>query len=292
MGFPFVRFSRSAAFAMAAALALPVAAGAQQNGSPSVAGAPSASTSPAVTVPTPASAPPQPSASVSASVAAGSAPPAAEGVAGLGATPAASPDTSDADEAEEAEEWAERDRLVNESNTITGGTGLLKTQHAQTGAPGQLRIGFVSEWFSAGFLCNSQYPCPNPTRGGPALTSDTIEPRRGNAVDWWLSALDRGWHPRRLRFDQRVRQQRQREHAVPSRGAGRHQHRRQVRGAGRQCAPPRFVHGALADQWYGGGRRRRWRHECQVWRHRHHRSPRSRIACSVAFESQYRLLAR
>ena len=78
-----------------------------------------------------------------------------------------------ADEADEAAEWAERDCAVNESNTLTGGTGLLQTQHAQTGAPGQFRLGFVAEWFSAGFLCTSKFPCPNPN-GGAALTSDTM----------------------------------------------------------------------------------------------------------------------
>ena len=69
--------------------------------------------------------------------------------------------------------WVQRDRQVNESNTINGGSGLLKTQHAQSGAPGQLRLGFATEWFSAGFLCTAQFPCPN-SSGGPAVTSDTM----------------------------------------------------------------------------------------------------------------------
>lgn len=85
-------------------------------------------------------------------------------------------------EATEAADWAERDRLVNESNTITGGTGLLRTQHAETGAPGQFRLQFATEWFSAGFLCTSKFPCPNPN-GGAALTSDTM-----NHVGGTLSA--------------------------------------------------------------------------------------------------------
>ncbi len=66
-----------------------------------------------------------------------------------------------------------RDRQINESNTLTGGTGLLRTQHAETGEPGQFRVQFVTEWFQAGFLCTSQYPCQNPA-GGNALTSDTM----------------------------------------------------------------------------------------------------------------------
>jgi OmpA-OmpF porin, OOP family len=81
--------------------------------------------------------------------------------------------TSDADEAAEAAEWAERDRAVNEANTITGGTGLLHTQHAQSGAAGQFRLGFVGEWFKSGFLCTDKFPCPNPN-GGAALTSDSL----------------------------------------------------------------------------------------------------------------------
>src|SRR5271154_2790143 len=69
------------------------------------------------------------------------------------AAPPAEPPPVDAAEADQTAEWVERDRAVNESNTITGGTGLLHTQHAQSGAPGQFRIGFVGEWFKAGFLC-------------------------------------------------------------------------------------------------------------------------------------------
>jgi OmpA-OmpF porin, OOP family len=94
------------------------------------------------------------------------------------ATPAAPPEAvadapAPADDAAQAAEWAERDRAVNESNTITGGSGLLHTQHAQSGAPGQFRIGFVAEWFKAGFLCTDKFPCPNPN-GGPALTTDSL----------------------------------------------------------------------------------------------------------------------
>jgi outer membrane protein OmpA-like peptidoglycan-associated protein len=90
------------------------------------------------------------------------------------AAPAAAPAaTEEATAGDEAAEWAERDSAVNESNTITGGTGLLHTQHAQTGAPGQFRLGFVGEWFKAGFLCTDKFPCPNPA-GGNALTTDSL----------------------------------------------------------------------------------------------------------------------
>ncbi|HEX8796776.1 MAG TPA: carboxypeptidase regulatory-like domain-containing protein [Polyangiaceae bacterium] len=95
--------------------------------------------------------------------------PAAAG--GEGAAAAAA--EGEGDETEEAAEWAERDELVNEANTKTGGTGLLRTQHAETGAPGQFRLQFVTEWFSAGFLCSNGFPCPNPT-GGSAITTDTM----------------------------------------------------------------------------------------------------------------------
>jgi len=71
-------------------------------------------------------------------------------------------------------DWTLRDRDVRESNSINGGTGLLHMQHAESGAPGQFRIGFVTEWFSAGFLCTPQFPCPALQPGGPLITSDTM----------------------------------------------------------------------------------------------------------------------
>ena len=62
----------------------------------------------------------------------------------------------------EAKEWAERDRKMNEAATLTGGIGLLHLQHAQGGAPGQFRVGFTTEYFSAGFLCTDTFPCKDP----------------------------------------------------------------------------------------------------------------------------------
>ncbi|HEV3189807.1 MAG TPA: OmpA family protein [Polyangiaceae bacterium] len=70
-------------------------------------------------------------------------------------------------------DWALRDSVLNEGSTLGGASGLLRTQHAQASAPGQFRLGFTTEWFSAGFLCTPQFPCPNPTGGAP-LTSDTV----------------------------------------------------------------------------------------------------------------------
>ncbi len=70
-------------------------------------------------------------------------------------------------------DWALRDRALGEPSTLVGASGLLKTQHAQMSAPGQFRLGFISNWFSASFLCTSSFPCPNPN--GAPLTSDTLD---------------------------------------------------------------------------------------------------------------------
>jgi OmpA-OmpF porin, OOP family len=151
-----LRASCFAAFVLLAGLAIPAAAAAQAAGGTVTFGGGTPDAPPAAPPPPPGAAPPPPA----STPAAAPAPVAADAVA--------------SDEAAQAAEWAERDRTVNESNTLNGGTGLLKTQHAQTGMPGQFRIGFVSEWFSAGFLCTSPtYTCPNPN-GGAALTSDTM----------------------------------------------------------------------------------------------------------------------
>jgi outer membrane protein OmpA-like peptidoglycan-associated protein len=71
-------------------------------------------------------------------------------------------------------EWQQRERDLMESSAINGGVGLLHMQHAQGGSPGQFRIGFTSEYFSAGFLCTSSFPCPSPTGSGK-ITSDTMQ---------------------------------------------------------------------------------------------------------------------
>jgi len=70
-------------------------------------------------------------------------------------------------------EWADRDRRLNEAATLTGGVGLLHTQHAQGGAPGQFRVGFTTEFFSAGFLCSPEYPCLR--SDGRRFTQDTTD---------------------------------------------------------------------------------------------------------------------
>jgi outer membrane protein OmpA-like peptidoglycan-associated protein len=75
---------------------------------------------------------------------------------------------------EKEDEWAVRDRQMNEASTLTGGIGLVHTQHAQGGAPGQFRVGFTTEFMSAGFLCTTTFPCPSPTGAG-SVTSDSTD---------------------------------------------------------------------------------------------------------------------
>jgi outer membrane protein OmpA-like peptidoglycan-associated protein len=67
----------------------------------------------------------------------------------------------------------QRDSDIGEQSTLTGGAGLLRTEHAQSNSPGQFRLSFVGEWFSAGFLCTSKFPCPNPSGMAP-ITSDNL----------------------------------------------------------------------------------------------------------------------
>lgn len=72
-------------------------------------------------------------------------------------------------------EWQERDRKLNEGVVLGGGVGLLHTQHAQGGAPGQFRLAFTTEYFSAGFLCTTEFPCRDPRGGTGTLTKDTSD---------------------------------------------------------------------------------------------------------------------
>ncbi len=78
---------------------------------------------------------------------------------------------------EEDAKWAERDAKMSESATLTGGVGLVHTQHAAGGAVGQFRVGFTTEYFTAGFLCSNSFPCRDPrsTSGTGRLTSDTSD---------------------------------------------------------------------------------------------------------------------
>jgi outer membrane protein OmpA-like peptidoglycan-associated protein len=72
-------------------------------------------------------------------------------------------------------EWQDRDRKMNEAATLTGGIGLLHLQHAQGGAVGQFRVGFTTEYFSAGFLCTNTFPCKDPNGSGANITNDTSD---------------------------------------------------------------------------------------------------------------------
>lgn len=75
----------------------------------------------------------------------------------------------------ENEEWAERDRKMNEAATLTGGVGLVHTQHAQGGAAGQFRVGFTTEYMSAGFLCSSEFPCRDPRNPQQQIRTDSTD---------------------------------------------------------------------------------------------------------------------
>jgi outer membrane protein OmpA-like peptidoglycan-associated protein len=86
-------------------------------------------------------------------------------------------------------EWRERDRQLGETATLTGGVGLLHMQHAQGGAPGQIRLGFTTEYFSSGFLCTTDFPCKDP-RGTGSLTTDSLDHIGGSLT---LSATLTKW---------------------------------------------------------------------------------------------------
>lgn len=79
---------------------------------------------------------------------------------------------------EDKEDWdspapTSRDHQVMESNTLDGGTGLLHTQHLQTGASGQFRLGFTTEFSSSGFLCSTAQPCVDPRTGATTTQNST-----------------------------------------------------------------------------------------------------------------------
>jgi outer membrane protein OmpA-like peptidoglycan-associated protein len=116
--------------------------------------------------------------------------PAAPSVAAPGADAAGPSSASDGAQGDEL--WRQRDLQLFEQDALGGGVGLLHTQHAQSGAPGQLRLGFTSELFSAGFLCTQAYPCPNP-HGGAPLTTDSLTHLGGTltlsaTITRWLEA--------------------------------------------------------------------------------------------------------
>lgn len=89
-----------------------------------------------------------------------------------GAAPASATAPLTAEEAQA--QWADREQKLGETTTLDGSVGLLHTQHAQGGAPGQFRLQFMTEYFSAGFLCTPEFPCVNPRTGG-ALNEHSLD---------------------------------------------------------------------------------------------------------------------
>ena len=101
--------------------------------------------------------------------------------------------SSPSDQHDEEKAWAERESKLNEASTLTGGVGLMHTQHAQGGAPGQFRVDFTTEYFSAGFLCSREFPCRDPRNPNNVLQSDSADHIGGRLrlsmqVAKWLDA--------------------------------------------------------------------------------------------------------
>lgn len=68
-----------------------------------------------------------------------------------------------------------RESKLNEAATLTGGVGLLHTQHAQGGAAGQFRFAFTTEWFSTSFLCSAAFPCTDPLDPNKLVQHDSAD---------------------------------------------------------------------------------------------------------------------
>jgi outer membrane protein OmpA-like peptidoglycan-associated protein len=167
------------------------AGGAATGAAPAAPALPAAPAAPAAAAPAApaAAAPAAPAAPVSGSAATTA--PATTGGA-LGAQQLAqteNPQSIDAQNAANAREWEERDSKLSESPTLTGGAGLLRTQHAQGGAAGQFRVSFSTEYFSAGFLCTTDFPCRAPNHVG-TVTTDGLDHIGGhlslsaNVLNW------------------------------------------------------------------------------------------------------------
>ncbi len=93
---------------------------------------------------------------------------------------------------EEEANWKVRDSKLQESNTLAGSAGLLRMQYAQGAAAGQLRVGFMVDFFSGGFLCSPDFPCVSPT-GGARVTTDSANHVGGTlslgvGITDWLEA--------------------------------------------------------------------------------------------------------
>ena len=176
-----------------------------------------------------------------------------------------------------------------ESATLTGGVGLLHLQHAQGGAAGQFRVGFTTEYFSAGFLCTPSFPCQNPAGSGAAVTEATASITIGGTIT--LTATVTKWLEAYAGTGAFANSDSPEPPALAAPGPRRHGPRPQgVRQAGRLVLSRRRD-GALARE-RNGLRRARWqRNERQISRARHRGSPRSRQARSPPFQLQHDLLA-
>ncbi|MBL9022166.1 MAG: OmpA family protein [Myxococcales bacterium] len=70
---------------------------------------------------------------------------------------------------EKTDEWKERDLSLINQNSLSGGTGLLRTMYAGSGAAGTFRVGFIFDYFtSSGFLCD---PADSTEAGVPITCS-------------------------------------------------------------------------------------------------------------------------
>ncbi len=70
---------------------------------------------------------------------------------------------------EKTDEWKERDLSLINQSSLSGGTGLLRTMYAGSGAAGTFRVGFIFDYFtSSGFLCD---PADSTEAGVPITCS-------------------------------------------------------------------------------------------------------------------------
>ncbi len=70
---------------------------------------------------------------------------------------------------EKGDEWKDRDLSLINQNSLSGGTGLLRTMYAGSGAGGTFRVGFIFDYFTTtGFLCD---PADSTEAGVPITCS-------------------------------------------------------------------------------------------------------------------------
>lgn len=72
----------------------------------------------------------------------------------------------------EPDEIETRERQLNEAMAISGSMGLLRNQYASSGAPGQIRLGFSTEYFTGNFLCTSTQWCKPPVGTGKVISDN------------------------------------------------------------------------------------------------------------------------